>query len=175
MALRLSRIPAGCDTVAKLFRHTAAARDDRVAMMHKDFGIWQKITWRDYAEGARRTGLGLVALGLRPRDTAAVLAETIPEWLFTDMGIIGAGAVSVGLYPTSSREQVEYIVNDSGARFLFVEDEEQLDKVLERRARMPRLERVIVYDMTGLKRFSDPLVMSYAELLAIGQAEETPA
>lgn len=171
MALTDARIPAGCDTVAKLFRHTAAARGERVALMHKDYGVWQATTWRGYAEQTRHTGLGLAALGLRPREVAAILAETIPEWLFTDMGIMGTGAVSVGLYPTSSREQVEYIVNDSGARFLFVEDEEQLDKVLERRQRMPRLERVVVYDTTGLKRFSDPLVMSYDELLALGRAE----
>jgi long-chain acyl-CoA synthetase len=170
-----ANIPAGCDTVAKLFRHTAAARGERVATMHKDFGIWQTVTWRDYAERACWTGLGLASLGLKPREVAAILSETIPEWLWTDMGIIGLGAVSVGLYPTSSREQVDYIVNDSGARFLFVEDEEQLDKVLERRERMPNLVRVIVYDMTGLKRLADPLVMSYADLLALGQAEEAKA
>jgi long-chain acyl-CoA synthetase len=91
------------------------------------------------------------------------------------MGIVGLGAVSVGLYPTSSREQVEYILNDCAARFLFVEDEEQLDKVLERRERLPNLARVIVYDMTGLKRLADPLVMSYDELLALGKAEEAKA
>jgi len=164
-------IPAGCDTVAKLFRHTSAARGDAAAMMHKDFGIWQKVSWSDYAAKARASGLGLAALGLAPGEVAAILAETIPEWLWTEMGIIGLGAVSVGLYPTSSREQVEYVVNDSGARFLFVENEEQLDKVLERRARMPKLARVIVYDMTGLKRFTDPLVIGYEQLLALGEAE----
>ena len=170
-----ANIPAGSDTVAKLFRHTAASRGARVAMMHKDFGIWQKVTWNEYAARARWTGLALASLGLKPRDVAAILAETIPEWLFTDMGIIGLGAVSVGLYPTSSREQVEYILNDCAARFLFVEDEEQLDKVLERRERLPNLARVIVYDMTGLKRLADPIVMSYEELLALGKAEEAKA
>ncbi len=165
-------VPAGCDTVAKLFRHTVAARGGRAAMAHKDLGLWQKVTWAQYGAHARHTGLGLAALGLAPRDVAGILADTIPEWLWTDMGIVGLGAVSVGLYPTSSREQVEYIVNDSGARFLFVEDEEQLDKALERRTHMPRLERVIVYDTTGLKRLDDPLVMSYADLLALGRSED---
>jgi long-chain acyl-CoA synthetase len=167
-----SAIPSSCDTVARLFRHAAAARGERVAMMHKHLGIWQPVTWRDYGERARWTGLGLDALGLRPREAAGVLAETIPEWLFTDMGIIGTGAISVGLCATSSPEQVEYLVNDSGARFLFVGDEEQLDKVLERRNGMQGLVRVIVYDMTGLKRFQDPLVMSYADLLSLGQTAE---
>lgn len=171
-AVEVKAIPAGCDTVARLFRHAVAARGERVAMMHKDLGIWQPVTWRHYGERARWTGLGLAALGLQPCEVAGVLAETIPEWLFTDMGIIGTGAVSVGLCATSSREQVEYLVNDSGARFLFVGDEEQLDKVLERRKSMQGLVRVIVYDMTGLKRLEDPLVMSCADLLAIGQAVE---
>ena len=167
-----SRVPGGCDTVARLFRHTVAARGEHVAMMHKVLGIWQKVTWRDYGERARWTGLGLSALGLKPRDVAGVLAEAIPEWLFADIGIMGTGAVSVGLCPASSREQVEDIVNDTGARFLFVEDEEQLDKVIERRHRMRSLARIIVYDMTGLRRLEDPSVMSYADLLALGRAEE---
>ncbi len=168
----MTAIPTGCDTVASLFRHAVSARGQRIAMMHKNLGIWQPVTWGDYGKRARWTGQGLAALGLKPREAAGVLAETIPEWLFTDMGIIGMGAVSVGLCPTSSREQVEYLVNDSGARFLFVGDEEQLDKVLERRGSMKGLVRVIVYDMTGLKRLEDPLVMSYADLLALGQAAE---
>ncbi len=168
----MNAIPAGCDTVARLFRHAVAARGQRAAMMHKGLGIWQTVTWRDYGERARWTGQGLVALGLKPREVAGILAETMPEWLFTDMGIIGTGAVSVGLCATSSREQVEHLVNDSGARFLFVGDEEQLDKVLERRTSMPGLARVIVYDMAGLKGFEDPLVMSYADLLALGQSAE---
>ena len=167
--MNLLRLPADCNTVARLFRHTAAARDTGVALMHKDFGVWQPIRWCDYAQHARHIGLGLADLGLKSQEVVAILAETIPEWLFTDMGIQGGGAVSVGLYPTSSAAQVAYIVNDSGARFIFVEDEEQLDKVLEHRNDMPRLERVIVYDMAGLKRFSDPLVLSYQELLVRGQ------
>ena len=65
MALTGARIPAGCDTVAKLFRHTATARGERVALMHKDYGVWQATTWRGYAEQARHQGLGLAALGLQ--------------------------------------------------------------------------------------------------------------
>ena len=157
------------DTVAKLFRHTAQARADRPAMMHKKFGVWQPITWREYSTRAQQTALGLLALGLKPGETAGILAETIPEWLIADMGIISMGAVSVGLYPTSSREQVEYILNDCRARVLFVEDEEQLDKVLERRERMPELLRVIVFDLTGLRNFSDPLVMGFEAFLELGE------
>ncbi|MGE0735550.1 MAG: long-chain fatty acid--CoA ligase [Alphaproteobacteria bacterium] len=165
-------IPAGCDTIAKLFWHRVQTHGPSLAMTHKEFGIWQRITWSQYGERAKWTGLALATLGLKPGDVAGILSESIPEWLWTDYGIICSGAISVGLYPTSSRDQVEYILNDSRARFLFVEDEEQLDKILERRERLPHLVRVIVYDMTGLKKFSDPLVMSYAQLLELGRAED---
>jgi long-chain acyl-CoA synthetase len=165
-------VPPGVDTVAKLFWSTVTARGDAPAMTHKDFGVWKRFSWRDYGERAKHTGLALVSLGLKPGDLVAILAESIPEWLFTDMGVIGAGGVSVGIYPTSSRDQVAYVVTDSGARFVFVEDEEQLDKVLEKRAELPRVEKIIVYDMKGLRNFEDPDVMSYEALLKLGRVYE---
>src|SRR5207247_1435860 len=83
---------------------------------------------------ARRVGLGLVALGLRPRDVVSIIAENGPEWLYTDLGTMSVGGVTNGIYTTDSPRQVEYIVNDSGTRFFFAGDEEQLDKILEGRA-----------------------------------------
>src|SRR5207249_886423 len=105
----------------------------------KHLGIWRAITWREYGERARRVGLGLVALGLRPRDVVSIIADNGPEWLYTDMGTMSVGGVTNGIYTTDSPRQVEYIVNDSGTRFFFAENEEQLDKILESRARCPQL------------------------------------
>ena len=165
-------VPAGCDSLAKLFVHRVHTRDAVTAMCHKQHGIWQKISWRDYGERARLIALGLAALGMRSGEVVAILAESVPEWLFADMGAICAGCVSVGIYPTSSRDQLRYIVNDSGARVIFVEDEEQLDKVLERRADMPALMRIVVFDMEGLHHFADPMVMSLAKLGELGRAHD---
>jgi long-chain acyl-CoA synthetase len=171
-AAQTSVIPPGVGTIAKLFWSTVTARGDTPAMTHKDFGIWKSFTWRDYGEHAKLTGLALLSLGLKPGDLVAILAESIPEWLFTDMGAIGAGGVSVGIYPTSSRDQVAYVLSDSGARFVFVEDEEQLDKVLEKRDELPAVDKIIVYDMKGLRSFDDPAVMSYDALLDLGRDYE---
>ncbi|MGH6980891.1 MAG: AMP-dependent synthetase/ligase, partial [Stellaceae bacterium] len=145
-------------------------RDAKIAMTHKEHGIWKSITWAEYGRMARLTGLGLCALGLQPGELATILSESIPEWLFADMGVLGAGGISVGIYPTSSRDQVAYILNDSGAVYLFVEDEEQLDKYLERRDQLPNIRKVIVLDMEGLRTFRDPMVMSFDDLLALGEA-----
>ena len=158
----------GQDTLPRLFRHVVAERGDAVAMREKDLGIWRSVSWRQYGERARRTGLGLVALGLRPRDVVSIIADNGPEWLYTDLGTMSAGGVTNGIYTTDSPRQVEYIVNDSGTRFFFAGNDEQLDKILEVRARCPGLVKIVVYDQDGLHGFRDQQVMSFDELLELG-------
>ena len=163
---------AGCDTVPKLFHLRVAEWGARTAFREKRLGIWRAASWRDYGDRAKWTGLGLVSLGLQRGEVVSILAETMPEWLYADMGVMGAGGVSNGIYPTDAAKQVEYILNDSGSRFLFVENEEQLDKYLEVRERCPLLRKVIVFDLEGLAGFRDPQVISFDELLALGRNHE---
>ena len=118
--MALSATVHGQDTLPKLFRHVVAERGDRVALREKDLGIWRAITWRQYGERARQVGLGLVALGLRPRDVVSVMADNCPEWLYTDLGTLCAGGVTNGIYPTDAPAQVQYLCEDSATAFLFV-------------------------------------------------------
>ena len=157
------------DTLAQMFWNAVELRGDSVALRQKRFGIWGSVSWRELGSAARETGLGLVALGFEPGDCASILANTVTEWLYADYGILGAGGVSNGIYPTDAPAQVEFVMCDSASTYLFVEDEEQLDKVLEVRERLPRLRRIIVFDTEGLRDFHDPLVMSLAELRALGR------
>ncbi len=159
----------GCDTIPKLFWHQVKARGDRTAFREKDLGIWRATSWREYGERARAAGMGLVKFGLSHGQVVSVLAETVPEWLYVDMGTMAAGGVTNGIYPTDSAKQVEYILNDSSTRFLFVENEEQLDKALEVRERCASLEKIFIFDMEGLADFEDPMVMSFDELLQLGR------
>ena len=163
---------AGCDTIPKLFQLRVAEWGARTAFREKRLGIWRATSWRDYGDRAKWTGLGLVSLGLQRGEVVSILAETMPEWLYADMGVMGAGGVSNGIYPTDAAKQVEYILNDSGSRFLFVENEEQLDKYLDVRERCPQLRKVIVFDLEGLAGFRDPQVISFDELLALGRNHE---
>jgi long-chain acyl-CoA synthetase len=162
----------GQDTLPRLFRHVVRLRGDAVAMREKHLGIWRSITWRQYGERARAVGLGLVALGLAPGDVVSIIAENGPEWLYTDLGTMCAGGVTNGIYTTDSPRQVEYIVNDSGTRFFFAGDDEQLDKILEVRARCPGLVKIVVYDVDGLHGFKDEQVMSFDALLELGSQYE---
>ena len=158
----------GQETLPTLFRHVVRERGDKVAMRDKTLGIWQAISWREYGERARHTGLGLVALGLRPSDVVSVIAENRPEWLYADLGTMTVAGVTNGIYTTDSARQVEYIVNDSGSRFFFAENEEQLDKILEVRTQCPQLVKIVVFDMDGLHGFQDEQVMSFEALLELG-------
>jgi len=159
----------GCDTIVKLFWHRVQQLGDKVAMREKNFGIWETFTWTEYGQKAREVGMGLKALGLQRGDVCSIVSENNKEWLYTDMGIQGSGGVTSGVYTTDSSKQMEYLVTDSATRFLFVENEEQLDKYLEARKRMPTIEKVVVYDPEGLHEFHDDQVMMLEDLYALGR------
>jgi long-chain acyl-CoA synthetase len=156
------------DTIARSFLLAVETRGDRPAIREKKFGIWQPTSWRHWLQISKEIAYALHAIGFRPGDVGSIMANAVPEWVFADMGILCAGGVSSGIYPTDSAVQVEYLVNDSSTRVIFAEDEEQLDKILSCRARCPSLQRIIVFDMEGLSGFSDPMVMSLAEFRALG-------
>ena len=164
----------GCDTLPKLFRQNCRKFGSAIAIRERDFGIWEEYTWTDYYDRARQAGCALLALGIKPGDIVAIISEDNKEWVFSDLGIQCIGAVVHGLYPTLQENQVAYQLNDSGARVLFVEDEEQLDKYLLVQDEVPGIEKVIVYDMEGLRRFSHDKVMGWEAFLELA-ADGGPA
>ena len=158
------------DTVPKIFWNAVNTRKNKTAMREKDLGIWQSISWKEYGEKAKYIGLALNSLGLDKGDVVSIASEGIPEWLFTDLGVICVGGISSGVYTTDSSSQVEYLVNDSKTNFYFAENEEQLDKILEVRENCPSLKKIIIYDLEGLHDFSDPQVISFSELIKLGES-----
>jgi long-chain acyl-CoA synthetase len=157
------------DTIAKSFVLAAETRGDKPAIREKKFGIWQPTSWQQWQAISKDIAYALHAIGFRPGDVASIMSNAVPEWVYADMGILCAGGVSSGIYPTDSTAQVEYLVNDSRTKVMFVEDEEQLDKILSCRTRCPTLERIVIFDMEGLSGFSDPMTMSLAEFIALGR------
>ena len=157
------------DTIARSFLLAVETRGEAPAIREKKFGIWQPTSWREWLQISKDIAYGLHAIGFKSGDVASIIANAVPEWVFADMGILCAGGVSSGIYPTDSASQVEYLVNDSRTKVIFAEDEEQLDKILACRARCPTLQRIVVFDMEGLSGFSDPMVMSLAEFTAFGR------
>ena len=167
-AMRQTELPG--ETVAQKFWNAVRMRGDKVALRQKELGIWQEVTWNEFGAHARRIAMALAAHGFQPGDTASILANTRREWSYADYGVLCAGGVSSGIYPTDSADQVEYLSADSGTSFIFVEDEEQLDKVLQVRERLPRLKKIIVFDMEGLQALDDPQVISLEAFEQAGEA-----
>lgn len=159
----------GCDTLPKLFAQQCRRLKDKIAHREKDYGIWLSYSWTDFYSHARLIGLGLLALGLKRGEVVSILSEDNKEWIYADLGIQCVGGIASGVYTTDAAPQLDYLVNDSGSRFLIVENDEQLDKFLSVRDQMPTLARVIVLDADGLHGFSDPQVMFLDELYRLGR------
>ena len=160
------------DTLPAMFLNAVAARRDKVWMREKELGVWREWTWDETALAVREVAMGLAAIGFEPGDCASILSNTVVEWVVTDLGVLCAGGVANGIYPTDAASQVHYLCEDSRSTVLFVEDEEQLDKALEVRARLPLLQAIVVFDMNGLQRYVDPMVMSFAQLRERGAAHD---
>ena len=165
----VSKLAVG-DTIAKSFVIAVEQRGKKAALREKKLGIWKPISWQEWLERSKAIAYALNASGFKPGEVASILSNTNPEWVYADMGVLCAGGVSSGIYPTDSAKQVEYLLTDSNSSVVFVEDDEQLDKVLDVRARCPQLRKIIIFDMEGLSDFRDPMCISLDAFIAEGQA-----
>lgn len=164
------RIVLEGDTVPAMFWNAVQLRGPNVWMRQKDLGIWRSWTWTQTAEAVREIAGGLMSLGFAPHDTASILSNTVIEWVLADLAILSCGGVANGIYPTDAASQVQYLCEDSGTSILFVEDDEQLDKALEVREHLPKLKKIVVFDMEGLRELDDPAVISLEQLRELGRA-----
>src|SRR5262245_31144724 len=144
-----------------------------IALREKEYGIWQEVSWEQYAGHVRAVGLGLVELGLRRGDKVAVISGNRPAWLYTELGAQAAGGIPLGIYVDSLPAQLRFILEHSEARFVMVEDQEQADKVLGVRPELPWLERIIVEDPRGLETYQDAMLTSLEEVEKLGHELDT--
>jgi long-chain acyl-CoA synthetase len=149
--------------------HWAKTRPNDVALRQKQFGVWEPVTWKQYADQSRWFGLGLLQLGLQPGQTVAVLGENCREWVYAELGIAMVRGITAGVYPTSPEVEVEYLLALSEAPIIVCEDQEQLDKVLAIRERLPALRVIIIIDARGLRRYDREGLHDFADVVTMGQ------
>ena len=157
-------------TPPQMLLRRAEAHPDRTALRQKEFGVWEPVTWATYAGAARDVAAGLVEIDVAPGDTVAILSENRKEWVFAQLGAAMAGAVPAGVYPTSPASEIRHLVRLSDAKVVVCEDQEQVDKLLEIEADLPRLARVVVIDPRGLKRYANPKLLTFDDLVEAGRA-----
>ena len=119
----------GEHTLPRLLQHWAHTTPDALALREKDFGVWNRVTWRHYHDTARRFALGLLELGFQRGERLAIASEDTPEWMYADLATQAIGGVVVGIYPTNPWPELQYIVRHCKARFAVCGDQEQTDKV----------------------------------------------
>ena len=118
----------------------------RAALRYKTGDQWRDITHQELARRVQHAALGLRELGLVPGDRVAILSESRPEWAIADLACLTVQCADVALYPSLMPHQIEYLLNDAGARAIFVEDRAQYDKIAEIRDQVPQLEHIIIFD-----------------------------
>ncbi|UDQ87778.1 AMP-binding protein [Xanthobacter autotrophicus] len=157
-------------TLPQMLRLNAQRIGARTAIRQKDFGIWNPVSWQAYFERAALAGHGLRALGLPEGGHVAVLSENRIEWVLTQLGAGLLGAVTVGVYPTSPANEVAYVLGHAEAEIVVCEDQEQVDKVLERRAELPKLRRIVVVEKKGLRTYAGGEVIAFDAMVEMGAA-----
>ena len=137
-------------TCADLMPLAAERHADLSAITYKDAsGEWVSKTYREVGEIVRQLALGLIELGIEKGDKVSILANTRPEWTYFDFAALSVGATVVPIYQTNSPEECQYVIENSDAKAVVVEDSEQLAKIDEIRDRVPKLEQVIRMEGSG--------------------------
>ena len=155
-------------TLNELFQRRVEASSSRRAYSYSKGGRWLDVTWTTMGGLVDETANGLMALGLRPGDTVAILGETRPEWCNCDLAVLAAGGRSVGIYQTESAANTQHILVDANARFVLVDTLEQLAKIESLRAACPALQRAVLWDGTPPPS-SSGFALTYDALRAMGR------
>ncbi len=143
--------------------------EKKTALREKEFGIWQSVSWAEYLEHVKFFAMGLVSMGFTPADTVAIIGDNRPEWIYAELAAQSAGGKSIGIYQDSIVKEVAYIITHSDAKFLVVEDQEQVDKIIELWSELHTVEKVIYYDPKGLRNYTEPYLMSFPEVETLGR------
>ena len=160
----MSWAPHQAKIVPELLYAQAKRQEGRIALRYKDCGIWKHILWEQYAQQVRLAAAGLLALGLPPGGKVSILGDNCPEWLICHLAAMSAGGVTTGIYPTSSAEEITYVVNHSESHVLFVENEEQVDKVMDAMDDLGA-KHIIIWDPKGLWGFTHERLIFYDQFM----------
>ena len=169
----LARSPAISDelsSIPRLLARNVAKFGGKPAYREKEYGIWQSWTWAEAADEIEALALGFLDIGLDPGDHVAIIGRNRPQFYWTMVAAQMAGGVPVPVYQDSVAEEIAYVLDHCGARVAVVEDQEQVDKVIEIKDRLPGLTDIIYVDKRGMRKYDHTHLTPYAEVQEIGRA-----
>jgi long-chain acyl-CoA synthetase len=158
-------------TIPQLLRNRVKITGDKVALRQKDFGYWNNYTWSQYYGYVRKVSLGLEQLGLKKEGKIALIGDNIPEMLFMAIGAQSIGAIAAGVYQTTLPDEIGQLLDYMDIEMVFCDDQEQVDKIIEVRDRLPKIRKIIYEDPRGMRNYkSDDLFMHIDDLYKLGEA-----
>ena len=157
-------------TIPQLLRWRVQTTGERVALREKDFGIWRSLTWNKYYALVAQAALGLERIGLQRGQALALITDNIPEMLIVAIGTQSVGAISAGIYQSSLPHEIADILNYLEVSIVFCDDQEQVDKLLEIRPKIPNVRKVIYEDSRGMRGYrQDDWFIYIEDLYALGR------
>ena len=162
----------GLQSIPALLARNADRFGNMPAYREKEFGIWQSWTWADTARQIRDLALGFLVLGLRPGDHVAIIGRNRPAHYWSMIAAQMCGAVPVPLYQDAVADEMAYVLENCGARFVVCGDQEQVDKVLEVGDRAPAVEHIIYTDKRGMRKYGHARMNALADVQSEGRAAE---
>jgi long-chain acyl-CoA synthetase len=160
-------------SIVDLFHKQIETQGDKAAALVKRDGTYREVTWRTMGQDAEAVSRALVALGVQAGDRVNLICKTSYEWCFVDLGILGAGAITVPIYTSLLADECQYIVDNSGGVLVFTENAEQTEKFRSEKARLPTVKRVV--QIEGDVPAGDDWVMPFDAFLKQGKEDDTAA
>ena len=162
--------PAADDTFPKLVLQHAKLRGDHPSMREKEFGIWQTYSWSEAAAAVRATACGFAALGMRRGDKIAIIGDNRPQFYWSMLAAQSLGAVPVPVYQDAVADEMQFVLDHAETRFAVAENQEQVDKLLGIKDRLPHLEYIIYKDARGLRHYRHDHLLSLDDVQEQGRA-----
>jgi len=158
------------DTLPQILLENARKYErEKIAIREKDLGIWQSYSWADYYENVKKFSLGLASLGFQRGDRLSVIGDNRPQLYWAQVAALCLGGVPVPLYQDAIEKELEYIIQHSEAKFVVAEDQEQVDKMLALKGKIPSMEMILYDDPRGMRHYNQPFLKSITEVQALGQ------
>ena len=153
-----------------LLRQAERLDPDKVAIREKAYGIWEAYSWKEYLHFPKRTAVGLLSLGLKRGDNVGLILDNHAEWLFAELGAQALGAVTIPLFTSAVAKELVAGLARIEAKYVFVQDQEQVDKLLAHKEDLGFVQRIIYIDPTGMRSYQDdPWLIGFAQLLELGE------
>ncbi|MBI5032235.1 MAG: AMP-binding protein [Chloroflexi bacterium] len=160
------------ETLPQYLQATARKYGDKhVAMRKKQLGIWREYSWTDSYTRVRHLALGLQQLALQHGDKVCIIGDNDPEYFWAQLAVQACGGIAVGIFTDSTASEIQFIIQHSDSVVVFAKDQEQCDKLLEIRANVPAIRRVIYWEDKGLWNYrdSEAWLMSFESLMTLGR------